>query len=218
MVNLERGMRKNKRVYFSLKCIPETSFKHYEKHCSEVYRETKMRNVDRGRTKSNEVWHRGYNADESPKTLKSYYDGVISNYQKKYGQRMQEKGMCRIIGVAFVSIREDNSLEDLKRLGAALQNEFGWTCIQVHIHRDEKYSERSELYNLHAHLFFVLTNRSNYKSWKKGREDYKLMRELASQILGLEISDESEGIEQDGGNKSKTSKGMMERLKVFLKL
>lgn len=211
-------MSENKRAYFSLKCIPETSFRYNENHCSDLFRKTKMREVDGDRTKLNEVWHRGYNADGSPRSLNSYYDEVISNYQKKYGQRMQEKGMCRVIGVAFITIKEDNSLEELKRLGAALQSKFGWTCIQVHIHRDEKYSERSQLYNLHAHLFFVLTNRSTCKSWKKGREDYKLMRELASQILGLEMTEENEEVDQNDGTESKPSKGIMERLKGFLKL
>lgn len=211
-------MSKNKRAYFSLKCIPEMSFSYNENHCNDLFRKTKMREVDGDRTNLNEVWHRGYNSDGSPRSLKSYYDEVISNYQKKYGQRMQEKGRCRVIGVAFVAIREDNSLEDLKRLGAALQSKFGWTCVQINVHRDEKYSERSQLYNLHAHLFFVLTNRSTCKSWKKRQKDYYLMRKLASQTLGLEMSEEYDGVDQEMENESKRSKGILERLKSFLKL
>ena len=74
-----------------------------------------------------------------------------------------------------------------------MEQRYGWTCVQIHIHRDEGYlGERTEemkhregKYNLHAHMFFITTDLKTGKSWKRQRGEGSVMQDITAQTLDL---------------------------------
>lgn len=145
------------------------------------------------RTQLNESWHKEYQANGHPKTLRNYLADTKKVVKAKTGRAMQKKAEDNVIGEAVVVIDEQTTMEDLQKLGKAMEQRYGWTCVQIHIHRDEGYlGERTEdmkhregKYNLHAHMFFVTTNLATGKSWKRQRGEGSVMQDITAQTLNL---------------------------------
>ena len=145
------------------------------------------------RTELNESWHKEYQANGHPKTLRNYLADTKKVVKEKTGRTMQKKAEDNVIGEAVVVIDEQTTMEDLKKLGQAMEQRYGWTCVQIHIHRDEGYlGERTEemkhregKYNLHAHMFFITTNLATGKSWKRLRGEGSVMQDITAQTLDL---------------------------------
>lgn len=141
----------------------------------------------------NESWHREYQANGHPKTLRNYLADTKRIVKEKTGRAMQKKAEDNVIGEAVVVIDEQTTMEDLQKLGKAMEQRYGWTCVQIHIHRDEGYlGERTEdmkhregKYNLHAHMFFITTNLATGKSWKRQRGEGSVMQDITAQTLDL---------------------------------
>lgn len=145
------------------------------------------------RTELNESWHKEYQANGHPKTLRNYLADTKKVVKEKTGRAMQKKAEDNVIGEAVVVIDEQTTMEDLQKLGKAMEQRYGWTCVQIHIHRDEGYlGERTEdmkhregKYNLHAHMFFVTTNLATGKSWKRQIGEGSVMQDITAQTLDL---------------------------------
>ena len=145
------------------------------------------------RTELNESWHREYQANGHPKTLRNYLADTKKVVKEKTGRAMQKKAEDNVIGEAVVVIDEQTTMEDLQKLGKAMEQRYGWTCVQIHIHRDEGYlGERTEdmkhregKYNLHAHMFFITTDLKTGKSWKRQRGEGSVMQDITAQTLNL---------------------------------
>lgn len=145
------------------------------------------------RTQFNESWHKEYQANGHPKTLRNYLADTKKVVKEKTGRAMQKKAEDNVIGEAVVVIDEQTTMEDLKKLGQAMEQRYGWTCVQIHIHRDEGYlGERTEemkhregKYNLHAHMFFITTDLKTGKSWKRQRGEGSVMQDITAQTLDL---------------------------------
>ena len=141
----------------------------------------------------NESWHKEYQSNGHPKTLRNYLADTKRIVKEKTGRAMQKKAEDNVIGEAVVVIDEQTTMEDLQKLGKAMEQRYGWTCVQIHIHRDEGYlGERTEemkhregKYNLHAHMFFVTTNLATGKSWKRQRGEGSVMQDITAQTLDL---------------------------------
>lgn len=165
------------------------------------------------RTAMNESWHREYQANGHPKTLRNYLADTKKIVKAKTGRAMQKKAEDNVIGEAVVVIDEQTTMEDLKKLGKAMEQRYGWTCVQIHIHRDEGYlGERTEdmkhregKYNLHAHMFFITTNLATGKSWKRQRGEGSVMQDITAQTLNL----------TRGVRKSEQTKEVKETLNVI---
>lgn len=165
------------------------------------------------RTQLNESWHKEYQANGHPKTLRNYLADTKKVVKEKTGRAMQKKAEDNVIGEAVVVIDEQTTMEDLKKLGKAMEQRYGWTCVQIHIHRDEGYlGERTEemkhregKYNLHAHMFFVTTNLATGKSWKRQRGEGSVMQDITAQTLDL----------TRGVKKSEQTKEVKETLNVI---
>lgn len=165
------------------------------------------------RTAMNESWHREYQANGHPKTLRNYLADTKRIVKEKTGRAMQKKAEDNVIGEAVVVIDEQTTMEDLQKLGKAMEQRYGWTCVQIHIHRDEGYlGERTEdmkhregKYNLHAHMFFVTTNLATGKSWKRQRGEGSVMQDITAQTLDL----------TRGVRKSEQTKEVKETLNVI---
>lgn len=62
---------------------------------------------------------------------------------------------------AVVNIKENTTMDDLKRFTNALQKKYGFQCYQIAIHRDEGHFDKGEKkHNLHAHLEFVTLDKT----------------------------------------------------------
>lgn len=153
----------------------------------------KLNYIHSDRSHLNESWHREYQANGRPKTLRNYLADVKKVVKEKTTKSMQKKAEPKVIGEAVVVIDDKTTMADLQKLGKEMEERFGWTCVQIHIHRDEGYlGERSEemkhregKYNLHAHMFFVTTNLHTGKSWKMQVGDGSAMQDITAQTLNL---------------------------------
>ena len=179
-----------------------------------------MRNIGKSRiyivselTADNEQW---INPDFGSPELQTHYENIKRMVKEKTGRAMQEKERERkgkngkIIKVAGCSpiregvllIRQDTTLEDVRRFGEECQRRWGITPLQIFLHKDEGHwlngqpapedmesfqvGERWFKPNYHAHIVFDWMNHDTGKSRKLNDEDMTEMQNLASDILLME--------------------------------
>lgn len=102
---------------------------------------------------------------------------------------------------AVVNIKEDTTMDDLKRFTNALQKKYGFQCYQIAIHRDEGHFDNGEKkHNFHAHLEFVTLDRETGINRQREVRKAQLsdIQDLCSKELGM----------QRGENYYKTAKEM----------
>ena len=111
-----------------------------------------------------------------------YFDYLLNeatkNYTTRTGQKLQSKNYK---WSAVVNIKESTTMDDLKKLASTLEKEYGWQCYQIAIHRDEGHSDKetgNTVYNLHAHLEFLMLNKGGIYCYKKRDWGIKRMKEL----------------------------------------
>ena len=83
---------------------------------------------------------------------------IEDTYTKATGQKLQPSASP--LKEAVLVIREDTTMEEVKRFGELCHQEFGITPIQYHIHKDEgHYDSITNEWkpNLHAHIVFDFT-------------------------------------------------------------
>ena len=185
-------MARNQKTSFNICSVKTSKYGSAYTHQKPEHRAT-LNYIHSERTKLNESWHREYQANGHPKTLKNYLADTKRIVKEKTGRSMQKKAEDNVIGEAVVVIDEQTTMEDLQKLGKAMEQRYGWTCVQIHIHRDEGYlGERTEemkhregKYNLHAHMFFITTNLATGKSWKRQRGEGSVMQDITAQALDL---------------------------------
>lgn len=185
-------MARNQKTSFNICSVKTSKYGSAYTHQKPEHRAT-LNYIHSERTKMNESWHREYQANGHPKTLRNYLADTKKVVKEKTGRAMQKKAEDNVIGEAVVVIDEQTTMEDLQKLGQAMEQRYGWTCVQIHIHRDEGYlGERTEemkhregKYNLHAHMFFITTNLATGKSWKRQRGEGSVMQDITAQTLDL---------------------------------
>ena len=194
-----------------------------------------MRNIGESRiyivselSADNEQW---INPDFCSPNLQTHYDNIKRVVKEKTGRAMQEKERERkgkngkIIKVAGCSpiregvllIKADTTLADVKKFGEECQRRWGFTPLQIFLHKDEGHwlsgqpdAEDKESFqvgerwfkpNYHAHIVFDWMNHDTGKSQKLNDDDMMEMQTLASDILSM----------QRGQSKSETGKEHLER-------
>lgn len=185
-------MARNQKTSFNICSVKTSKYGSAYQHQKPEHRAT-LNYIHSERTALNESWHREYQANGHPKTLRNYLADTKRIVKEKTGRAMQKKAEDNVIGEAVVVIDEQTTMEDLQKLGKAMEQRYGWTCVQIHIHRDEGYlGERTEdmkhregKYNLHAHMFFITTNLATGKSWKRQRGEGSVMQDITAQTLDL---------------------------------
>lgn len=185
-------MARNQKTSFNICSVSVAKYGSAYTHQKTEHRAT-LNYIHSERTAMNESWHREYQANGHPKTLRNYLADTKRIVKEKTGRAMQKKAEDNVIGEAVVVIDEQTTMEDLQKLGKAMEQRYGWTCVQIHIHRDEGYlGERTEdmkhregKYNLHAHMFFITTNLATGKSWKRQRGEGSVMQDITAQTLDL---------------------------------
>lgn len=205
-------MARNQKTSFNICSVSVAKYGSAYQHQKPEHRAT-LNYIHSDRTEMNESWHREYQANGHPKTLRNYLADTKKVVKEKTGRAMQKKAEDNVIGEAVVVIDEQTTMEDLQKLGKAMEQRYGWTCVQIHIHRDEGYlGERTEdmkhregKYNLHAHMFFITTNLATGKSWKRQRGEGSVMQDITAQTLNL----------TRGVKKSEQTKEVKETLNVI---
>lgn len=185
-------MARNQKTSFNICSVKTSKYGSAYQHQKPEHRAT-LNYIHSERTQLNESWHKEYQSNGHPKTLRNYLADTKRIVKEKTGRAMQKKAEDNVIGEAVVVIDEQTTMEDLQKLGKAMEQRYGWTCVQIHIHRDEGYlGERTEemkhregKYNLHAHMFFVTTNLATGKSWKRQRGEGSVMQDITAQTLDL---------------------------------
>lgn len=205
-------MARNQKTSFNICSVKTSKYGSAYTHQKPEHRAT-LNYIHSERTEMNESWHKEYQANGHPKTLRNYLADTKRIVKEKTGRAMQKKAEDNVIGEAVVVIDEQTTMEDLQKLGKAMEQRYGWTCVQIHIHRDEGYlGERTEdmkhregKYNLHAHMFFITTNLKTGRSWKRQRGEGSVMQDITAQTLDL-----SRGVK-----KSEQKKAQKETLNVI---
>ena len=205
-------MARNQKTSFNICSVSVAKYGSAYTHQKPEHRAT-LNYIHSERTRLNESWHKEYQANGHPKTLRNYLADTKRIVKEKTGRAMQKKAEDNVIGEAVVVIDEQTTMEDLQKLGKVMEQRYGWTCVQIHIHRDEGYlGERTEdmkhregKYNLHAHMFFVTTNLATGKSWKRQRGEGSVMQDITAQTLNL----------TRGVRKSEQTKEVKETLNVI---
>ena len=108
-------------------------------------------------------------------------------YKKSVGQKMQKKATPIREGV--VVLDENVTMDNLKKLGAALESKFGIRTMQIHIHDDEGHRDKKTKEwkkNRHAHMVFNWTDKETGKNLGLKRNDMVEMQTLVAKYLNME--------------------------------
>lgn len=108
------------------------------------------------------------NHEDAEALYQSLLKEAVTNYTQRTGQQLQAK---KLRWSAVVNIKDTTTMDDLKKLTQKLYQEYGWQCYQIAIHRDEGHKDPDTgetIYNLHAHLEFLMLNKKGIYCFKKG--------------------------------------------------
>lgn len=185
-------MARAQKTSFNVASVPVAKYGSAYTHQKAEHRAT-LKYIHAERTHLNERWDKEHQANGHPKTLKNYLSDTKKVVKAKTGRAMQKRAEDKVIGEAVVVVDEETTMEDLRKLGQAMEERFGWTCVQIHLHKDEGYlGKRAEemkyregKYNLHAHMFFITTNLETGKSWKMKPGDGSIMQDITAETLNL---------------------------------
>ena len=139
-------------------------------------REKELDYVRKDLSHLNEYWEKDTQTDR--------LENIKSRYLQSTGQKMQAKATP--IREAVVVIRQETTMEDLKRLSDAYRQRFGIDTFQIAIHKDEGYPKGEWKPNLHAHLVFDWTNQETGKSLKLNRQDMVEMQTITAEVLQMD--------------------------------
>lgn len=91
--------------------------------------------------------------------LHQLYQDAKDRYKQTTGQRLQAKSYQ---WEAVVNLNSEHTMKDLEDLSRKIEEETGFTALQISIHRDEGRVERGAVIrNLHAHIVFFTLSREN---------------------------------------------------------
>lgn len=148
--------------------------------------------------KGNDVSH---SADEVAIHLEALTNRAKRNYFKTIGQKLQAK---KYVWEGAVNLEAHHTIEDVEKLAKAIEEDTGFTSLQISIHRDEGHINKRgyPVYNYHAHIsFFTLDKKTGQQLWRRqitkkqkerqpdlrpmNRERLSKFQDLTAEILGM---------------------------------
>jgi hypothetical protein len=109
----------------------------------------------------------------------------------KTGRKLQDKATP--IREAVVVVKENTTMNDLKRLADEFRNRWGIDTFQIHLHKDEGHWRNGEWKpNYHAHFVTDFIDHKSGKSIKLNRLDMSEMQTITAAVLGMERGSSSD--------------------------
>ena len=151
----------------------------------------------------NETW---VSPDFSEATLTDRYNQIAAMVKEKTGRAMQTKGRERVnkktgkvtivrgstpLKEGVVVIKEDTTMEQLRKFCEVCNERWGVTALQVFIHRDEGHygtpgDNATWKPNLHAHIVWDWMNHETGKSCKLDEKAMSEMQTVLAECLEME--------------------------------
>lgn len=130
--------------------------------------------------KENEFWvARNMNLENADREI---FDDLIKNAKGKGKRPTFENSTYE----AVVNLESHHTMEDLKKLAQKIEEDFGFFCSRISIHRDEGHLKKNEkgveypLYNFHAHLNFITIDENGKQCWQpRGMHPKKWLEKLS---------------------------------------
>lgn len=176
-------------------------------------REAKLSNVNPNLTHLNESW-------ESPiikrkeeggegRSIDSLVKERADHYRLKHGRSAPGYGpngksvppdrRAAFIRESCVVIKQETTLEDVRRFADSVCSEFGVKCLGIWLHKDEgyhrsKYIEGDNKWkpNLHAHVLFDWYLPQKGRVARSTSNWYSMMQDMAAAALNMERGEKSE--------------------------
>lgn len=111
--------------------------------------------------------------------------------KEKTGRTMQEK--CKPFVEGVIVTKPTTTMDDLKKFGEAVKENFGWEPIQIHMHHDEGHKDENDEWkeNYHAHIIFEMINRETGRTFKYNHDDLSNLQTLLAESIGMERGERS---------------------------
>lgn len=168
-----------------------------ERHFDNEHR-SKLDYIDSSRINLNQSWRK------EDISLIEYEKNLRSLVKEKTGRAMQKKATPVREGV--LNLKDSTTLDDLHSLSSAINERFGLTTLQIHIHEDEGFTDpETKVWsaNRHAHMVFDWTDHKSGKSIKLNQKDMREMQDIVAESLDMDRGKliEYEKEETKGGRK-----------------
>jgi hypothetical protein len=133
--------------------------------------------------------------NKTAKEAEEYYRELrgeaVHNYMKRTHQSIQGSP-DKWIWEAIILLDSHHTLQDIEELATYLERKYGWQPIIIGIHQDEGHIDEisgEKVYNLHAHVVFLMLNKSGIFIFKKrsfGKKAMAILQDEVAQILNME--------------------------------
>jgi uncharacterized protein YoxC len=132
--------------------------------------------------------------DFDAKKAKSNFDILYKEAISKISGRERKADKKNTLWEAVVNIKPNTTMEDLKELQKHIEKEFGFSGLQIAVHKDEGHkhpNKKGELVqNLHAHMsFFTLDRQTGRQMMRRELVTKDKLRELqtkTAEILNMD--------------------------------
>ena len=131
--------------------------------------------------KENEFWIAN-NIEDLENADREIFNELIKNAKGKGKRPTFENSTYE----AVVNLESHHTMEDLKKLAQKIEEDFGFSCSRISIHRDEGHLKKNEkgveypLYNFHAHLNFITIDENGKQCWQpRGMHPKKWLEKLS---------------------------------------
>lgn len=112
----------------------------------------------------------------------------LANIRREVKAKTKRKLQSNAIPIkeGVIVIKEDTTIEDVRRFCDACEKRWGIIPLHIHIHKDEGHWKGKEwIPNLHAHIVWRMYNREG-RNCRIRDTDCAEMQDIAAQVLGME--------------------------------
>ncbi len=167
-------------------------------------------------------------AIEAEEFINELYGDASEKYQQTFGQKLQSKSF---LWEAVINLNKHHTMEDVKKAVKKIEEETGFTAVQIAIHRDEGHiNERGVVqYNFHAHVtFFTLDRKTGEQLYRKkltkrqekegrlkpmNRNRLSKLQDIVAESLNMERGQKGSKAQRMGHKQYKQTKQNEEKIK-----
>lgn len=126
--------------------------------------------------KQNEIWR-------SEKSDRDLWNDNMKLLKGKRGKRPIFKN-CQWCAVML--LKEEHTLDDVRKVAKWIEDHFGYTCTALAIHRDEGHNKKTgeTIYNYHAHLHFFSMKNGKQMAREVTPSQCSQLQDITAEILG----------------------------------